>query len=181
MYVYIIEALIYALLTAGIFAFKLSPKKGKKAVIKTAITAVAMLFVHLASDFLLYIVRYIFYDINAIYVGLYLFINFLGLFIPFLSVYVISKTAGVKVRINILILIALFIMTVSGLLSYVAVLTYQNIDNSYIIAEVAKEEIDLSSDEKEAAVLEAVSSLINLIPAIIYSAVLFIENKKERR
>ncbi len=72
-------------------------------------------------------------------------------------------------------------MIVSGLLSYVAVLTYQNIDNSYIIAEVAKEEIDLSSDEKEAAVLEVVSSLINLIPAIIYSAVLFIENKKERR
>ena len=57
MYVYIIEALIYALLTAGIFAFNLSPKKGKKAVIKTAITAVAMLFVHLVSDFLLYIVK----------------------------------------------------------------------------------------------------------------------------
>ncbi|MCR4649952.1 MAG: hypothetical protein K5776_12835 [Lachnospiraceae bacterium] len=181
MYVYIIEAVLYALLTAGFFAFKRSPKKEKKTVIKTAITAAAMLFIHLASDFLLYIARFIFYDINAINVGLYLFINFLGLFIPFVSVYFIAKSAGVKARLNILILIALFVVIVSGLFSYVAVLTYQNIDNAYIIAEVAKEEIDLSSDEKEAAVLEVVSSLINLIPAIVYSAVLFIENKKKRR
>lgn len=182
MFNYLFALIIYISFIILIFSLKINRKPGKKTIILSVMIPVISLILQIVSEWLLYIVIFIFTDIKSVHFTIGLIINIIEICLPFITVLLIGKINGCKVNLKMVLAFA----TVFVLLSFILKLIILNGDwlmyeDEYLTdAILTGSELDLLTTGKDLRILQNFLIVINAVPTALLEIFTVIKSLEEK-
>ena len=183
---YLFALIIYISFIILIFSLKINRKPGKKTIILSAMLPVISLILQIVSEWLLYIVIFIFTDIKSVHFTIGIIINIIELLLPFVTVLAIGKINGCKVNLKMVLAFA----AVFAVLSFILKLIILNGDwlmyeDEYLTDAILNgSELDLLTTGKDLQILQNFLIVINAVPTVlleIFTVIKSLEEKNRRK
>lgn len=183
---YLFALIIYISFIILIFSLKINRKPGKKTIILSAMLPVIFLILQIVSEWLLYIVIFIFTDIKSVHFTIGIIINIIELLLPFVTVLAIGKINGCKVNLKMVLAFA----AVFAVLSFILKLIILNGDwlmyeDEYLTDSILNgSELDLLTTGKDLHILQNFLIVINAVPTVlleIFTVIKSLEEKNRRK
>ncbi len=186
MFNYLFALIIYISFIILIFSLKINKKPGKKAVAFTIIIPIISLILQIVSEWLLYIVIFIFTDIKSVHFTIGLIINIIEICLPFITVLLIGKINGCKVNLKMVLAFAAVFVLLSFILKLIILngdwLMYE--DEYLTDAFLNGSELDLLTTGKDLQILQNFLIVINAVPTAlleIFTVIKSLEEKNRRK
>ncbi|MBO6089545.1 MAG: hypothetical protein J6P37_04450 [Lachnospiraceae bacterium] len=183
---YLFALIIYISFIILIFSLKINRKPGKKTIILSVMLPVISLILQIVSEWLLYIVIYIFTDIKSVHFTIGLIINIIEICLPFITVLLIGKINGCKVNLKMVLAFAAVFVLLSFILKLIILngdwLMYE--DEYLTDAILNGSELDLLTTGKDLRILQNFLILINAVPTVlleIFTVIKSLEEKNRRK
>ena len=96
---YIFDIILYTVFFVLIIVFKMNPSFNKKTVSLSIAIPFFSVILQIVSEWIIYILVYLFGDIKSFYFTTGFIINFLELFIPFITILAMARINGIKTKI----------------------------------------------------------------------------------
>ena len=183
---YLFALIIYISFIILIFSLKINRKPGKKTIILSAMLPVISLILQIVSEWLLYIVIFIFTDIKSVHFTIGIIINIIELLLPFVTVLAIGKINGCKVNLKMVLAFAAVFAVLSFILKLIILngdwLMYE--DEYLTDAILTGSELDLLTTGKDLQILQNFLIVINAVPTIlleIFTVIKSLEEKNRRK
>lgn len=182
MFNYLFALIIYISFIILIFSLKINRKPGKKTIILSVMIPVISLILQIVSEWLLYIVIFIFTDIKSVHFTIGLIINIIEICLPFITVLLIGKINGCKVNLKMVLAFAAVFVLLSFILKLIILngdwLMYE--DEYLTDAILTGSELDLLTTGKDLRILQNFLIVINAVPTVlleIFSIIKSLEKK----
>ena len=183
---YLFALIIYISFIILIFSLKINRKPGKKTIILSAMLPVISLILQIVSEWLLYIVIFIFTDIKSVHFTIGIIINIIELLLPFVTVLAIGKINGCKVNLKMVLAFAAVFAVLSFILKLIILngdwLMYE--DEYLTDAILTGSELDLLTTGKDLQILQNFLIVINAVPTVlleIFTVIKSLEEKNRRK
>ena len=183
---YLFALIIYISFIILIFSLKINRKPGKKTIILTVILPVLSLILQIVSEWLLYIVIFIFTDIKSVHFTIGIIINIIEICLPFITVLLIGKINGCKVNLKMVLAFAAVFVLLSFILKLIILngdwLMYE--DEYLTDAILNGSELDLLTTGKDLQILQNFLIVINAVPTVlleIFTVIKSLEEKNRRK
>ena len=183
---YLFALIIYISFIILIFSLKINRKPGKKPIILTVILPVISLILQIVSEWLRYIVIFIFTDIKSVHFTIGIIINIIEICLPFITVLLIGKINGCKVNLKMVLVFA----AVFAVLSFILKLIILNGDwlmyeDEYLTDAILNgSELDPLTTGKDLRILQNFLMVINAVPTVlleIFTVIKSLEEKNRRK
>lgn len=186
MFNYLFALIIYISFIILIFSLKINRKPGKKTIILSVMIPVISLILQIVSEWLLYIVIFIFTDIKSVHFTIGLIINIIEICLPFITVLLIGKINGCKVNLKMVLAFAAVFVLLSFILKLIILngdwLMYE--DEYLTDAILTGSELDLLTTGKDLRILQNFLIVINAVPTVlleIFTVIKSLEEKNRRK
>lgn len=186
MFNYLFALIIYISFIILIFSLKINRKPGKKTIILSVMIPVISLILQIVSEWLLYIVIFIFTDIKSVHFTIGLIINIIEICLPFITVLLIGKINGCKVNLKMVLAFAAVFVLLSFILKLIILngdwLMYE--DEYLTDAILTGSELDLLTTGKDLRILQNFLIVINAVPTAlleIFTVIKSLEEKNRRK
>jgi len=186
MFNYLFALIIYISFIILIFSLKINRKPGKKTIILSVMIPVISLILQIVSEWLLYIVIFIFTDIKSVHFTIGLIINIIEICLPFITVLLIGKINGCKVNLKMVLAFAAVFVLLSFILKLIILngdwLMYE--DEYLTDAILTGSELDLLTTGKDLRILQNFLIVINAVPTVlleIFTVIKSIEEKNRKK
>jgi len=186
MFNYLFALIIYISFIILIFSLKINRKPGKKTIILSVMIPVISLILQIVSEWLLYIVIFIFTDIKSVHFTIGLIINIIEICLPFITVLLIGKINGCKVNLKMVLAFAAVFVLLSFILKLIILngdwLMYE--DEYLTDAILTGSELDLLTTGKDLRILQNFLIVINAVPTAlleIFTVIKSIEEKNRKK
>lgn len=183
---YLLALIIYISFIILIFSLKINRKPGKKTIILSVMIPVISLILQIVSEWLLYIVIFIFTDIKSVHFTIGLIINIIEICLPFITVLLIGKINGCKVNLKMVLAFAAVFVLLSFILKLIILngdwLMYE--DEYLTDAILTGSELDLLTTGKDLRILQNFLIVINAVPTVlleIFTVIKSIEEKNRKK
>lgn len=183
---YLLALIIYISFIILIFSLKINRKPGKKTIILSVMIPVISLILQIVSEWLLYIVIFIFTDIKSVHFTIGLIINIIEICLPFITVLLIGKINGCKVNLKMVLAFAAVFVLLSFILKLIILngdwLMYE--DEYLTDAILTGSELDLLTTGKDLRILQNFLIVINAVPTAlleIFTVIKSIEEKNRKK
>ena len=180
---YIFDIILYTVFFVLIIVFKMNPSFNKKTVSLSIAIPFFSVILQTVSEWIIYILVYLFGDIKSFYFTTGFIINFLELFIPFITILAMARINGIKTKIGMAFGISTLFIVLSFCLKFVILNGDWNIYSADTVADIMENAtIPEALDEgKETAVMGKALMIINIIPAAVLAGFFTASRKKERQ
>ena len=182
MFNYLFALIIYISFIILIFSLKINRKPGKKTIILSAMLPVISLILQIVSEWLLYIVIFIFTDIKSVHFTIGLIINIIEICLPFITVLLIGKINGCKVNLKMVLAFAAVFVLLSFILKLIILngdwLMYE--DEYLSDAILTGSELDLLTTGKDLRILQNFLIVINAVPTALLEIFTVIKSLEEK-
>lgn len=186
MFNYLFALIIYISFIILIFSLKINRKPGKKTIILSVMIPVISLILQIVSEWLLYIVIFVFTDIKSVHFTIGLIINIIEICLPFITVLLIGKINGCKVNLKMVLAFAAVFVLLSFILKLIILngdwLMYE--DEYLTDAILTGSELDLLTTGKDLRILQNFLIVINAVPTVlleIFTVIKSIEEKNRKK
>lgn len=186
MFNYLFALIIYISFIILIFSLKINRKPGKKTIILSVMIPVISLILQIVSEWLLYIVIFVFTDIKSVHFTIGLIINIIEICLPFITVLLIGKINGCKVNLKMVLAFAAVFVLLSFILKLIILngdwLMYE--DEYLTDAILTGSELDLLTTGKDLRILQNFLIVINAVPTAlleIFTVIKSIEEKNRKK
>lgn len=182
MFNYLFALIIYISFIILIFSLKINRKPGKKTIILSVMIPVISLILQIVSEWLLYIVIFIFTDIKSVHFTIGLIINIIEICLPFITVLLIGKINGCKVNLKMVLAFAAVFVLLSFILKLIILngdwLMYE--DEYLTDAILTGSELDLLTTGKDLRILQNFLIVINAVPTALLEIFTVIKSLEEK-
>lgn len=182
MFNYLFALIIYISFIILIFSLKINRKPGKKTIILSVMIPVISLILQIVSEWLLYIVIFVFTDIKSVHFTIGLIINIIEICLPFITVLLIGKINGCKVNLKMVLAFAAVFVLLSFILKLIILngdwLMYE--DEYLTDAILTGSELDLLTTGKDLQILQNFLIVINAVPTVLLEIFTVIKSLEEK-
>lgn len=179
---YIFDIILYTVFFVLIIVFKMNPSFNKKTVSLSIAIPFFSVILQIVSEWIIYILVYLFGDIKSFYFTTGFIINFLELFIPFITILAMARINGIKTKIGMAFGISTLFIVLSFCLKFVILNGDWNIYSADTVADIMENAtIPEALDEgKETAVMGKALMIINIIPAAVLAGFFTVMSQKRK-